>query len=83
MKIKLKRWYKDVADCDAMTRDEFDSISGDKFTPDLVYITDEGKLLYNEFTCTSSYRYGGTCNCISHSPKKWINFTNEIKEILE
>jgi len=83
MKIKLKRWPSAVADCEAMSRDEFDSIKGDKITPDLVYITDEDKLKLNQYTCYSSYRYGGTCNCISHPTKEWIDFTNEILEILE
>nr|DAJ40423.1 MAG TPA: hypothetical protein [Caudoviricetes sp.] len=45
--------------------------------------TAEDKLKLNQFTCYGSYRYGGTCNCISHPVKEWIDFTNEIKEILE
>lgn len=30
------------------------------------------KLYYLEFRCLSSYRGGGTCNCISHSPETWL-----------
>ena len=83
-KIKLDRWYNGgIADCAFMNDNEYEVIRMNRDTPDLVYNTDTGKLLYNSFTCTSSYRYGGTCNCISHSPKIWTDFTNHFEEVLE
>jgi len=66
-----------------MNNDEFESIMMDKYSPDLVYNTDEDELYYNNFTCYGSYYYGGTCNCISHPVKEWIKFTNQLIEILE
>lgn len=84
-KIKLKRWHTlgSIAECSFMNNDEFEAISNNRDTPDLVYNTDKDELYYNSFTCCNSYLYGGTCRCINHNIKRWDKFTNQILEILE
>jgi hypothetical protein len=62
-----------------MSIEEFEKIKGNKYTPSFVYINDE-VAFYNDYTCLSSYKFGGTCNCINHSPKHWMKFNPRTGE---
>lgn len=64
---------KQEFEAEEMTKEEFDKIKPQRDTPDVVKISEE-EAYYNNYTCISSYRYGGTCNCISHPTKEWIKF---------
>ena len=58
-----------------MSRDDFDIVSDEKYSPSLVVIEGENIGYYNSFTCLNSYFFGGgTCRCISHPPKVWEPF---------
>lgn len=54
-----------------MTKEDFEKIRWELDTPMFVYVIDTNQLLYNTYTCWSSYFYDGTCQCINHSPKSW------------
>ena len=84
-KIKMPSWFTiyGVANCTFMSDNEFKVNRMNKNTPELVYNTDTGRLLYNSFTCCNSRRYGGTCNCINHSTKIWSDLTDKVEGILE
>lgn len=66
-----------------MSRDDFNIVSDEKYSPTIVVIEEEGIGYYNTFTCYSSYYWGGNCNCISHSPKVWEPFDPETGKFLE
>lgn len=66
-----------------MTREDFEKIEDEKFTPAIVIIAGEGIGYYNSYTCYNSYYWGGNCNCISHSPKVWEIFDPETGKFLE
>ena len=51
-----------------MDKNEFDPYHEES---EYVMLKGTGTLLYNDFTCLSSYVYGGTCRCINHPPKSW------------
>lgn len=64
-----------IGEAVVMTRCEFEAIADEKFTPTIVVIAGEDVGYYNSYTCLSSYYFGGgTCRCISHSPKVWEAF---------
>jgi hypothetical protein len=66
-------------DAETMSMEKFDRIKGDKYTPSFVYIDDK-VAFYNDYTCLSSYKFGGGCNCINHPPKRWRKFNPKTGE---
>ena len=60
-----------------MSQEEFDRIKMTRDTPSLVVIRETGEGMWNSHTCLNSWRFGGTCNCISHPAKKWYRFNPE------
>lgn len=59
-----------------ITAHEFAAIRDKEYTPSLVCV--EGRVFYNEYTCHSGY--SGTCNCLSHPRKSWVEyFPHEMK----
>ena len=72
-----------IGEAVVMTREDFEKIEDEKFTPAIVVIQGEDVGYYNTFTCYSSYYFGsGTCRCISHSPKEWEAFDPETGRFL-
>lgn len=53
-----------------MTAEEFNEIKGNKETPQFIKLGE--RLIYNEYTCWNSERFGGTCSCINHPSKTWV-----------
>ena len=75
MKVNFNTiWGVKVFDAETMTSEEFKEVKGKKDTTGFVYLTDKDVAYYNNYTCLSSYRYGGNCNCISHPSKHWTKF---------
>ena len=73
-----------IGEAVVMTREDFEKIEDEKFTPAIVVIDGENIGYYNTFTCYSSYYFGGgTCRCISHSPKVWDAFDPSTGKFLE
>ena len=72
--MKTRIIFNGVRDAVEMTAAEYAQIREERDTPDFVIVAETGELMYNEFTCCSSRRYGGNCNCISHPHKKWVNY---------
>ena len=67
-----------------MTREDFEIVSDEKYSPSLVVIEGENIGYYNTFTCYNSYYFGsGTCRCISHRPKVWEAFDPSTGKFLE
>ena len=67
-----------------MSRDEFNIVSEEKYSPSIVVIDGEDVGYYNTFTCFNSYYFGGgTCRCISHRPKVWESFNTSTGKFLE
>ena len=42
--------------------------------PDFIRV--DGKLLYCNFRCLSSYLGGGHCQCTNHLPEQWVEVVN-------
>jgi hypothetical protein len=77
--VKIKYWSAFLGrhiedEAVVMTAEEFQTIKNQKETPDWVYISDNGMVLFNEHTCLSSYRFGGNCACLNHPHKKWVEY---------
>ena len=73
--LKQKTMETPLGEAVIMSRDEFNIVSEEKYSPTIVVIEGENIGYYNTFTCYSSYFFGGgTCRCISHSPKVWEAF---------
>ena len=77
MKVKIKTpmgvKIKEVAE---MTKKQFAAIKEERDTPEFIMV--DGILKYNEYTCLSSVRYGGTCLCINHPVKRWVDMTYQV-----
>ena len=81
---KQKTMETPLGEAVVMSRDDFDIVSDEKYSPSLVVIEGENVGYYNTFTCYNSYYFGsGTCRCISHSPKVWEAFDPETGRFLE
>ena len=81
---KQKTMETPLGEAVVMSRDDFDIVSDEKYSPSLVVIEGENVGYYNTFTCYNSYYFGsGTCRCISHSPKVWEAFDPSSGKFLE
>ena len=75
MKNTKKTVKTPIGEAVIMTREDFEKVSDEKFSPSIVVIAGENVGYYNSFTCYNSYYFGGgTCRCISHRPKVWEPF---------
>ena len=80
---KQKTMETPLGEAVVMSRDDFDIVSDEKYSPSLVVIEGENVGYYNTFTCYNSYYFGsGTCRCISHSPKVWEAFDPDTGRFL-
>ena len=59
-----------------MTKEEFEQIKGEKYTPSLIVVGDS--VFNNEYTCLCGF--DGTCNCISHPTKSWTRYNLKSQE---
>lgn len=55
----------------SMSVESFRTIRLSRWVPD--YIVVDGVIKKNSFECSSSYIWGGNCNCIHHPPRRWTN----------
>jgi hypothetical protein len=59
------------AEATYMTWKEFCAVREELDSPEVVLIKGSGEVWYNDFTCLSSWKFGGTCRCINHPAKSW------------
>jgi hypothetical protein len=82
MKNTKKTTKTALGEAVVMSRDDFDIVSDEKYSPTIVVVEEENIGYYNSFTCYNSYYWGGNCRCISHSPKVWEAFDPETGRFL-